>query len=376
MNPKISKNIVILSATSLLQVTPLYTWLFLLPIYLKNLGANDPQIGLSYSFFGFAYTFAQFFGGYLSDRFGRKYLIVIPTWLLSVFYMSIALTSSWIYVTVSYFLASVAYGFQSPSFTSMIAESIDEKKMGTGFSIFQFSSMFGIAFGLLLGSSFVGVIGIKGLVIITSLVVLIGAIIRQLKLIEPVQKHRKPPPTFVFNKNHIWFIIAGSLMFFCLSLTINGPFLTLFQEENLGLKESKINMLYGFAEIPAAVLCLIAGLLTDKLGGKKIMTASIMIHTLSTFFWVFFLGNIFFLISSFVFAQFFYVSYQEVISKITLRENRARFVGFFGTISGLVSSIGPYIGMYVKIKAGFAPIFQLCFILAAISSLFLSRISS
>jgi len=163
-------------------------------------------------------------------------------------------------------------------------------------------------------------------------------------------------------------------MFLCLSFTINGPFLALFQEEVLKLKESEINMLFGVAGVPAAILCLVAGWLTDKLGGKKITAVSIVIHALSTLLWVYFGGNIIFLIV--VFVQFFYVSYQTVIAKITTEENRARFAGLFGMISGLVASVGPYMGMYVKVEAGFAATFQLCLLFSILSSLLLTQVTA
>ena len=142
------------------------------------------------------------------------------------------------------------------------------------------------------------------------------------------------------------------------------------------LKESEINMLFGVAGVPAAILCLVAGWLTDKLGGKKITAVSIVIHALSTLLWVYFGGNIIFLIVSFVFVQFFYVSYQTVIAKITTEENRARFTGLFGTISGLVASVGPYMGMYVKVEAGFVATFQLCLLFSVLSSLLLTQVTT
>jgi len=375
VHPKAFRNVIVASTTSFILFFSLFTWLFLLPIYLKSLGAEDVQIGISYSLFGLGYTLTQFFGGYLSDRFGRKYLIVIPTWLFPVLYILMALSNSWIYVAAFYLLVSIGSAFQSPSFTSIIAESVEERKVGMGFAAFEFSIMLGIALGPLIGSLLVNIFDIRGLIMSTSLVSLIAAIIRQLGLIETTKRQDKPLRKFVFEKNHVWFIIAGSLMFLCLSFTINGPFLTLFQEEVLGLKESEINMLFGIAGIPAAIFCLAAGWFTDKLGGKKTTAVSIMIHALSTLLWVYFSGNLFFLTCSFMFVQFFYISYQTVIAKITTEENRARFAGFFGTISGLISSIGPYLGMHVKVEAGFVATFQLCLLFSILSSLLLSQVT-
>jgi len=370
------RNVIILSFTSFILVFSLFTWLFLLPIYLKDLGAEDVHIGISYSIFGLGYTVAQFLGGYLSDRFGRKYLIVTPTWLFSALYLLMALSNDWIYVAIFYLLISIGSAFQSPSFTSIIAESVEEDKVGMGFGTFELSIMIGIALGPLAGSAFLEIFNVRELIMGSAIASLVTAIIRQLGLIEPVKRQRRELAKFVLERDQMWFIIAGSLMLLCLSFTINGPFITLYQEEILGLNESEINLLFGMAGIPSAILCLAAGWLADRLGGKKITAASIVIHAASTFLWVYFGGSFLFLALSFIFVQFFYVSYQTLISKITTEENRARFVGLFGTVSGLVSSIGPYVGMYVKLHSGYLATFQLCLLISIISSLLLSKLVS
>ena len=371
---KASRNVAIISITSFLIVFPLFSWLFLLPLYLKSLGADDVSIGVSYSFFGLGYTLAQFLGGYLSDRFGRKYLIVIPTWLFSVFYTLMAFSPSWVYVALFYLLVSIGSAFQSPSFTSMIAESVRKEHVGRAFGMFELSIMMGIALGPLVGSSLVSMFGIRALIMSTATASLLAAVLRQLGLVETTKRRRKALVKFVFERNHIWFIIAGSLMFLALSFTINGPFLTLYQEEVLGLEEGQINLLFGLAGIPSAILSLVAGWLTDKFGGRRITAISMVVHALSTFLWGYFNGNLLFLTLAFIFVQFFYVSYQTVIAKITNEKNRARFTGVFGTISGLVSSAGPYMGMYVKLEQGFTATFQLCLLFAIISSLLLYQV--
>jgi len=325
----LSRDVTIVSITAFLITFTLFSWLFLLPIYLKALGADDFSIGLSYTLFGSGFTLAQIVGGYFSDKFSRKHLIVIPTWFFPVFYFLMAISTHWIHVALFYFLVSICSALQAPSFTSLLAESSREDQRGRAFGLFELSIMLGISLGPLAGSLLVKIIKIKDMIVITALVSFLSAVIRQIALIEPVRKYSRSATSFILERNLIWFTAAGIFMFLCLSLTINGPFLTLYQEEVLRLNKSQINLIFGLASIPSALSSLLAGWLSDKLGSKKITATGIFLHALLTLLWANFNGNILILIFSFTFVQFFYVGYQVILTQITDERNRAKLIGFF-----------------------------------------------
>lgn len=369
-----SKNVAAISVSTFLIVFHTFSWFFLLPIHLKNLGADDFSIGLSYSSFGFGYTVAQIIGGYLSDRFGRKPLIAIPTWFFALFYVIMAISNSWTYVTISYLLVSIGSAFQSPSFTSMITESAEDEKAGKAFGFFELSIMLGIALGPLAGSVLVGVFGISKMIMVTASACFVAAFIRQFGLTESTKRIEKKVERFSHRKNFVWFTVVGMFAFLSLSLTINGPFLTLYQDEILGLEESQMNFIFGLASIPSAIFCLAAGWLSDHVGAKKITAGGILLQAMFALFWAVFRGELAFLMLAFIFVQFFYVSYQVVIAKITSERERARFTGFFGTITGLASSIGPYLGMGIRLKYGFIEVFSLCLFFSIFAVVFLKGV--
>src|SRR5665648_1187979 len=99
----IEQNVLVLSLSVLFIILAIFSWYPILPIYLQELGANDFQVGFSYTLLSLASTLVQFFGGLLSDRFGRKCLIVFPTFFFPLLYFLAANSTHW------YSLVSVSY---------------------------------------------------------------------------------------------------------------------------------------------------------------------------------------------------------------------------------------------------------------------------
>ncbi len=148
----------------------------------EGTGATDKVIGISYTLFSLSFTLAQFVGGYLSDKCGRKLMIVVPTYFMILFYGLMGTAHHWIPVVTFYMAANICSALQSPSFISMIAESSTHK--GTAFGIYEGFVALGITIGPLLGAYMVYRITIPGLILLTACMALIVAVIRTVLLKE------------------------------------------------------------------------------------------------------------------------------------------------------------------------------------------------
>ena len=81
---KLGRNVLVLSSTVFFILVALFSWYYLFPLYLKELGATESQIGLLYTLFTLSFTLLQLVGGVLSDRIGRKKCIVWPTYVYAL----------------------------------------------------------------------------------------------------------------------------------------------------------------------------------------------------------------------------------------------------------------------------------------------------
>ena len=93
----------------------------------------------------------QFIGGILSDRFGRKKLIVITNFFFPLIYFLAAKSNNWFILISLLAMANILNALQGPSFFSIIAESVPKTKRGTAFALVELFLVLGITLGPALG---------------------------------------------------------------------------------------------------------------------------------------------------------------------------------------------------------------------------------
>jgi len=96
----LERNVLVLGGTVFLLLTAFFSWHQLLPLYLRDLGASDGQVGLAYTPMNLAFTLLQWIGGLLASRYGRKALIVLPTFALAPMYLLAGAMSHWLSLTI------------------------------------------------------------------------------------------------------------------------------------------------------------------------------------------------------------------------------------------------------------------------------------
>jgi len=377
----IEQNVSVLSLTVLFILIAFFSWYPVLPIYLQELGANDFQVGFSYTLLALSYTLMQFLGGILSDQFGRKLLIIIPSFVFPLLYFLAGNSSHWITLILFLTLANSLSALQLPSFYSMIAESVPKTKRGIAYSEFELFVVLGITIGPAIGMILIPRIEIKYLFYLTSLTTFVCALARIFWLKE-THHHRTKINKFdsfknLFNKKMLHIVLALSSLFLLFNLTTHGPFIALFAKEVMNLDKSKINLLFALGGFAAVIYSLWGGNIINKWGSKKVLSYSasglgifIILWNLSSPLWL----TIALFTILYIFFQSCYIAYGSFLADITHRQSRGLVIGFIGTCTGLIGSIGPSLGGYLKFQFGPSSPFWAGLIFALITSLLLIKI--
>jgi MFS family permease len=377
----IEQNVSVLSLTILFVLIAFFSWFPILPIYLQELGANDFQVGFSYTLIALSFTLMQFLGGILSDHFGRRLLIVFPSFAFPLLYFLAGNASHWVTLIIFLALANSLSALQLPSFYSMIAESVPKNKRSTAYSGFELFVILGITIGPAIGMILIPRVEMKYLFYLTSLTTFLCALARILWLkethhyrtkINKIDSFKK-----LFNKKMLLIILAISSLFLLFNLTTHGPFISLYANEVMNLDKSKINLLFALGGFAAVIYSLWGGKIIDKWGSKRVLVysasglgISFVLWSLSSPLW----PAITLFAILYIFSQSCHIAYGSFLADITHRQSRGLVIGFIGTCTGLIGSIGPSLGGYLKFQFGPLSPFWAGLIFALITSLLLIKI--
>jgi len=104
-------------------------------LYVLKLGATETILGII-GLAGFlALASMQFPGGYLADKFGRKWLVSSMTFGVALSYIFYAIAPSWIFILIGTVLMSFFNSIYQPALMAMVSDSLPSEKRGMGFGI-------------------------------------------------------------------------------------------------------------------------------------------------------------------------------------------------------------------------------------------------
>lgn len=355
----LEQNVLVLSSTVLLLMTSLFTWYLVLPLYFRDLGASDAQVGLAYSLLTISFTLVQFAGGLITERHGRKLPIVLPTFAFAPLYALAGAARNWVVLLGLLLLTNSLSAIQWPAFISLLAESVPESQRGRAFGAFNVAIGLGMAVGPGLGAELLTSVGLRQLIYSTAVISLICAVARSLALRETMDR---PSPVQVgalrraFNPDLRWFLAAGCLFALIYNLTLWGPFPSLHAKDAWELSKPQINRLFSIGGLAAVVASIIGGRLADRYGARDILIASCLGHVLAILPWALAgmspLGLALFIMAN-AGLKVGFVAYDALLSQLTPR-SRGAIVGLFGTVTGGIGALGPLSGTYLRMIFGSA----------------------
>ncbi len=354
-----NRNIITISTTVALMTFSIFSWFTILPIYLKELGATDIQVGFSYSIISISFLLFQYPGGILSDTFGRKGLIVYPTFIAALFFLLGYIFHNWVMLVITASVQNMVSALQLPAFIALIAESVSEKEKGAAFSLLELGASGGIALGQLMGGILLRYTTVKTLLLITAIIAFTNGMLRFLFL-EETHFYKKKEDGFnrlplrevLGNKAFLTLLIASALFYAVFSLTTYGPFIAIYSKEVLKLTKSSVNILYSIGGLGAVLISLAGGYLITKYTDKRVLVGNLILHIIFLFTWILFGRNILYILPFvlvFMTSQLGHIAYNSYLTGVFPQRLRSQMIGLFATISGLLSSFTPAVAAYFMV---------------------------
>jgi MFS family permease len=256
------------------------------PLYIQSLGGTAASIGLIGATEQVARALVQIPGGYLADKYGRKWLITTMTFVAALARVFYVLAPNWEWILLGAILVGIT-NIYGPAMNAIVADSVPKEKRGIAYSIINLiASVSTTPAPLLAGFLYARMSLIPSMRIgytVTIAGFLIAALFR-LRLKETLQNPTKinlsemavSYPTSIKESLSIWkYVPASAFILFLVniftSFTIGlfQPVLTLYIINDLGIDAISFSYLMTILFVTMIILSIPAGKLIDRFGKKK-----------------------------------------------------------------------------------------------------------
>jgi len=335
----------------------------LMSIYIRDLGASVPQIGLFFTLSSIVPLALQILGGWISDTLGRLRAIAIGS-VVGVFtYVALVLAPTWEWLLIASAFSAITGALVGPSFDAFLAEQSSEKNRARMFGISH--ALFGVVgfIGPALGGWLADIRGFKFMLLIAGILYICATVLR-VSMARSLGRNgsgKTEKLSFGGLKTNLgsmfgllfaggvvtWIMITDGVRdtSFALSMNLFSVYMQDFGGLNLrqiGLTSSMFGLFMMLTVFPA-------GILSDKVGERVGIALGFALVGISLGMLVFIPFGAFglYLLGwalAGVGVGFMQPAYMSLISKVVPEKLRGTAFGLFSTSLGLVSLPAPWIG--------------------------------
>jgi DHA1 family multidrug resistance protein B-like MFS transporter len=337
-------------------------------LYVLELGATKTILGMIGLFSFLALASMQFPGGYLADKFGRKWLISTMTFGVALSFILYALAPSWHFILIGAVLMNLCNSTYQPALMAMIADSVPSERRGMGFGIIMLitttSTTPGPLVAGLLYNNFGLVDGMRiGYGIVVALF-LAAAILRTVRLKETVVNVVKPRlsellhsyPTALKESFSVWGSVPRSMFYLFTSLAVMifgfsavQLYLVVYAVEELFVDKAIWPLILTALFVTMIVLSMPIGKLVDKWNRKLPLLAAYVFFGASM--WFFLTGDVTRLFVSLVLVGVGQVMMNAAFSALQAdlipKAQRGKVNGFTNFMNNIVMAVGSLAGGFL-----------------------------
>jgi MFS family permease len=362
------------------------------PLYVQALGGTAASIGLIGAVEMLARGLVQIPGGYLADKYGRKWLISTMTFVAAMARIFYALAPSWEWIL----LGAVTVGLTNiygPALNAIVADSVPKERRGMAFSIINLiASVSTTPAPLIAGLLYVqmGLIPSVRLGYGLMIVGFLGAALMRTRLKETVENPTKinlsemtaSYPKSMRESVNVWGLVprsafvlflANAMMSFIIGMF--QPVFTLYIIRDLGIGEVAFSYLMTVLFVTMIILAIPSGKIIDKVGKKKPLMAAFLLWMVAVplFIW----GDFWRLIVAMSLIGLLQILVNSagsaLFADLVPREHRGKVNGSTGFFNMVALAVGQLLGgwMYDNVNHSFPFYMQLALAWAPLLMIYL-----
>ena len=337
-------------------------------LYVLGLGATETILGVIGLSQFLALASLQFPGGYLADKYGRKWLISTMTFGVALSFILYAVAPSWPFILIGAVLMSIFNSTYQPALSAMVSDSLPPERRGMGFSIVMLISMASTtpspAIAGLLRAYFGLIDGMRIAYGIVVALFLTAAFLRLFFLKETVVSTSKPHlneiihsyPTALKESFGVWRKVPKSMLYLFLSFSIAifgfssmNLFTVIYATRVLLIDEIIWGFIIAIVPITTIILAIPVGKLVDKIKRKIPILISLLIFGLAM--WIFVNGDLAKVMISLILLGAGQVmlnaSFGALQTDLTPKEQRGKVNGFINFANCIIMAMGSLLGGYL-----------------------------
>jgi len=356
-------------------------------LYVKALGGSAATVGL----IGFAsmisQALVQFPGGYLADKYGRRWLISTMTFGVALSYAFYALAPNWQIIMAGAIISNLCLIYR-PALIAVIMDSLPPEKRGMGFSIINLIASVSTTPAPLIAGWLLTKYGLVPSVRMSYTFVVVAylvAAVLRLRLKETVKEPERIDlrellrsfPQSIVESIRVWKVVPRSAFILFITGVITMFSLSLFQPvllfwivDDLGISEVSWSLILTTLFISMIVLAIPCGKLIDKIGKKKPLLLAYLLFFLVTPLFIY--GDFYRLLLAMPMVGLLQILFSSATSALNAdlvpQGHRGKVVGSSGFIILISSSLGQLTGgfIYDNISHSLPFILQIFFIVPSI----------
>jgi DHA1 family tetracycline resistance protein-like MFS transporter len=350
-------------------------YFYILPLYIRELGANPVEVGTFFSVMLLAAAFTPLLGGFLADKYSLK-KAMIAGWLV---WMPVPIIFSLAKNWVQLLPGAVLYGFWigQPAFSAYIASSAEKERMTLTFTILSSSWSLGYIFSPALGAFLSEAVGIRWVFYLTF--ILYGTCTSILFLISSqgaaIQTSQLSSTATSFGRKKllVWSAFFAVIIFFVLLVR---PLVPQILRDEFHLTDSLVGVLGSITFLGSGVLGIYLGRIGDKWKKAGAISVCMILCSVSAIILVLF--NNFFALSlaSFLMGASYTILslIGAVISPIAPETSRARWISVPLSASMFAAFLAPYLGGLLYDSSPYNPFLVFIVATALLSVLALTKL--